>query len=88
MPHTEQSIIFQAISHSIHKNNLIEFLQNDFLKVLSVHFLADRVEVLLQNRDVQAKVKLRLVVAKGEGIVADCHLGDVAHGAALRIIDQ
>lgn len=28
---------------------------------------------------------MRLVVAEGEGIIANRHLGDVAHGAALRI---
>lgn len=88
MPHTKQLIIFQAISHSIHKTYLVEFLQNDSLKVIVIHFLADRVEVVLQNRDVQAEVKLRLVIAKGEGSVADCHLGDVAHSATLRIIGQ
>ncbi len=70
------------------RNYLVEFLQNDFLKVIVIHFLADRVEVVLQNRDVQAEVKLRLVIAKGEGRVTNCHLGDVAHSATLRIIGQ
>lgn len=75
-------------SHFINKNDLVELLQNDFLKAIVVHFVADRVEVVLQKRDVQAEVKLRLVVAEGEGVVADGHLGYVAHSAALKMIDQ
>lgn len=82
MPRTQQSII-TASSHFVHDIYLVEFLQNDFLEVIVIHFLTDRVEVVLQNRDVQTEVKLRLVVAEGEGVVVNCHLGDVAHFAAL-----
>lgn len=67
---------------------LVELDQNDFLKVVVNHFLADGVEVVLQNRDVQTDVELCLVVAKGEGGVTNCHLGDVAHSAAFKVMGR
>lgn len=73
--------------HSRHTINLylIELIQDDFLKLVIVYFLADGVEVLHHYRAVQAEVKLCLVIAKGEGIVTNFHLGDVSHCAAFRV---
>lgn len=66
------------------QTHLVELPQDDFLKVVVVHFLTDAVEVFPQHREVQAEVKLCLLVAKGEGALIDCQLGDVAHCAAFR----
>lgn len=62
---------------------LVELLQDDFLKVLIVDFLADGVEVMLQHIKVQTELKLCLVIAEGEGWVTNGHLGDVSHCAAF-----
>lgn len=61
---------------------LVELLQNDPLESVVVRFLADSVEVISEDGDVQAEVKLRLIVAEGEGRVAYYHLTDVALGAS------
>lgn len=80
-----KSILF--CHHTLHTIDLylVELLQDDFLIVVVVYFLADGVEVLLQHIEVQAEVKLCLVVAKGEGSVTNGHLGDVSHCAAFRV---
>lgn len=62
---------------------LVELVQNDCLEAIIIHFLADRGQVVLQNRNIQAEIKLRQVVAKREGLVTYSHLSDVAHSAAF-----
>lgn len=75
-----------ALFQNSHTKYLIEFLQDDSLETIIIHFVADGVEVFFQNGNIQAEVKLREIIAKGEGGVANYHLGDVARGTTLRTI--
>lgn len=78
----ERKLLFSTKTHFI-SSYLVEFIENDCLVIIIIHFLADGVEIIFKNGDIQAEVKLQQIVAEGEGRVANGDSCDVPHSASL-----